>query len=515
MVTSMKLSKIMLTILISGVLAVTSVSCGSGPDTEMAPENQVVAVQRGNLTIDITASGNLTLSRKEDLAFELSGTTQEPMTVEEVLVEEGDSVSEGQVVARLDTTSLEKTITTAERAVTTAEIDLETAKNNYIKMTYPYDYRTFTFDVPAAIALNNSAQRELDEALEIMRELGLSREQYSWEQYWEVFTRVQQAQDDMAKVRDNLTRGYGQDVFATGILPMEDFWTLRAAQLNMDKYQLALDKAIGDLDTAEDRLEKAIVIAPFDGFITTVNVDGGDEIKKGTVAVQIADPDMLEAEVMVSEMDIFQLKLGTTATVQVDAMPSLSLPAKVTHISPTATIQSGVVNYKVKVEIQSLEATIQEQQKSRQEAMRGELPERVRQAIEEGRITREQAEEMIKQRQQGQGGQQGQMPTMLPEDFHLREGLTVTVSILVEEKNNVLFLPNSAIIRQGGETLVQVMKDDVVEERSIKTGISNWQYTEITDGLSEGEQVVIPQGTSTSTTSQQGSSGMPFFRSRR
>ena len=464
----MRILKLIVITLILSVLAVPLLSCGSEPDEAELSESQVVTAQRGNLTIDITASGNLALSYTAEPAFEIAGTTQEPLTVEEVLVEEGDSVREGQVLARLDTTSLEQAVKTAERAVRTAEIDLEKATDNYRKITYPYSYRTLNFDVPAAVALTSNAQRELDKAMEVMQELGLSREQYSWQQYWDVFTKLKRAQDDLVKVKENLIRGYGQDVFQTGILPMTDFWTLRAAQLDMDKAQVASDKAQDALDTAKDDLEKAVVVAPFDGFITKVNVEGGDEVKRGTVAVQLADPDKFEAEVMVNEMDIFQVKLRKTASVQVDAMPALTLPAKVTHIAPTATIEAGVVNYKVKVELQSLQAVMQE----RQEAM----------------------------------------PTMLPGDFQLREGLTVTVSILVEQKNDVLLVPNRAITRRGMETYVQVLKDSVIEERAIQTGISNWQYTEVTGGLSEGEKVVAPQGTATTPTTPRPGGPMPFIR---
>ena len=507
----MRILKIMLITFILGGLAVPMVSCSSEPEAEAIPENQVITVQRGTLTIDITASGNLTLSRKEDLAFKISGTTQEPLTVEEMLVEEGDSVNEGEVITRVDLTPLEQAVKVVQRAVKTAEIDLESARDNYRKITYPYDYRTFTFDVPAAVALNADAKRELDEAVEIMRELGLSREQYDWKQYWDVFNNLTRAQDDLEKARNNLIRGWGPDVFQSGIVPLKDFWTLRSAQLQADKAQLALDRVIDDLETAEDRLGKAVIVAPFSGFITSVNVDGGDEVKRGTVAVTLADPDRFEAEVMVSEMDIFRVTLGQAASVQVDAMPALSLPAEVIHISPTATIQSGVVNYQVKVEVQSLEIIQQKPPVTRQEAAPGELPERLRQAVEEGRITREQAEEMLRQRQQEQ---QGQMPTMLPEDFQLREGLTVTVTILVEERNDVLLVPNRAITRQGGQTLVQVLKDDVIEERPIRTGMSNYQFTEVIGGLTEGEKIVVPQGTTTPTTQQPGGA-MPFLRGGR
>ncbi|GAF85143.1 unnamed protein product, partial [marine sediment metagenome] len=243
-------------------------------------------------------------------------------------------------------------------------------------------------------------------------------------------------------------------------------------------------------------------------FITQVNVEGGDEVYKGTVVAQVADPDKFEADILVSEMDIFQVKMRGEATVQIDAMSSLSLPATVTHISPTATITSGVVNYTVKVELESLEALTQEWQQARQEAMQdiasGELPEHLKQAIEEGQITQEQAEEMMKQMQQWEGGQQGQVLTALPEDFQLREGLTVTVSVIVDERSDVLLVPNGAIISQGGQSYVQVVSpDEVTEERLIQTGISNWQYTEVTEGLTEGEKVVVPQGTAVTTSATQ------------
>ena len=83
----------LITFILGGLLTVPCLGCGSGAEEV---ERQVVTVQRGNLVIDITAVGNLALSCTEDLAFEIAG------TVEEVLVEEADSVEEGQVLAKLD-----------------------------------------------------------------------------------------------------------------------------------------------------------------------------------------------------------------------------------------------------------------------------------------------------------------------------------------------------------------------------------------------------------------------------
>jgi multidrug efflux pump subunit AcrA (membrane-fusion protein) len=277
-----------------------------------------------------------------------------------------------------------------------------------------------------------------------------------------------------------------------------------------------LDNATKAVDEALDASPE--IIAPFSGFVTQVNVSGGDEVTKGTVAMQIADPTRFEVGLLVSEMDIFDIELGMEATVQVDAVSMLNLPAEVTYISPTAIVQSGVVNYEVTVEVEPLETVRQQQQaamQERQEAMQelspGELPEPLQEAVEQGQITQEEAEAMVEQWQQQ--AEVEPMPSLIPEDFELREGLSVTVSILVEGASDVLLVPNEAITYRGMEAYVQVLSPDgTVEDRLIQTGISDWQYTEVTDGLSEGEQVVIPETAATSsTTSQQGPGGFMFF----
>jgi multidrug efflux pump subunit AcrA (membrane-fusion protein) len=318
------------------------------------------------------------------------------------------------------------------------------------------------------------------------------------------------------------------------------------AKLDVDDAEQSVEDAREDVQDAQEALDEALdtsleIIAPFAGFITRVNVEGGDEVLKGTVAVQLADPNKFEADIMVSEMDILQVKVGGEAWVQVDAMSGMNLPAEVTHISPTATIQSGVVNYVVKVEVQSLEGVAQERQAMRQQMMEdfaaGQIPERLQQAIDEGRITQEQVEAMMEQGPpegmtppegtefpQGMSPQQqesqpsSQVSAAIPEDFQLREGLTVTVSVIVEDKTDVLLVPNAAITTQRGQSYVQVvLPDGTTEEREIQTGISDYQFTEVTEGLSEGEQILVPQGTATTTsttTNRRPQGGIGFFGPR-
>ena len=86
----MRILKIMLTALVLCVISSLSISCGPESDSTAVTEEQVVAVQRGDLTIDITAVGNLAFAYEEELTFEVGG------TVGEVLVEVGDPWKKGR-----------------------------------------------------------------------------------------------------------------------------------------------------------------------------------------------------------------------------------------------------------------------------------------------------------------------------------------------------------------------------------------------------------------------------------
>lgn len=553
----MRTVKTILVALILVGLIVPLFGCSTASGETKALENQVATVQRGDLTVDITAAGNLALSRTEDLAFEIAG------TVEEVLVEEGDFVKEGQVLAKLDTsawednlatladklTAAERQLTTKKREVTRKERELTAAerqleikkrsvlakerdvlqveinlKNTEIALAEAQDSYTWP-ELEVAQAEVDKLKAYLQYALDGQRESGsdgwsrlvtrLRAELDAAEKKLNaMLTGADPEEVGIKKVEVAIARGKleeAQEAVKDALIAVEDAQKdIEDAQIAVEDAWIAVEDAQKDVADAKEALDEALdisveIIAPFDGFITKVNVKGGDEVKTGTVAVQLADPNKFEANILVGEMDILKTKLGGQARVQVDAMPGLSLPAKVTHISPTATIQSGVVNYKVKVEVQSLEAVLQKQPQTMRNFSSGELPERIKQAIEEGRITQEQAEEMMKQRQQGQETQQGQMSTMLSENFQLREGLTVTVSIIVAQKSNVLLVPNTAITQQGAESYVKVSQDGIIEEREIKTGLSDWQFTEIIEGLNEGEKVIVPQGAiTTGTTSQPG-----------
>ncbi len=483
MVNKMRLKKVMLTALVLGGISALLLGCAA--NSAATSGGQVATVQRGNLRTDVTGVGNLALSDKVDLAFEMDG------TVQEVLVAEGKSVQEGQLLARLDTTAWEDYIAQLEDNATTAERNV-TSKERAVKSAESQVTSRKRDLLQAQINLNN-AQLNLEKTEEQSTDI--------------LEIQIQQLQVELAQGKLQDAQQALDDAAGQGI---DD------AKQALADAQKALDKANQTLTDAKNASPE--VKAPFSGFITKVNVAGGDDVKKGTVAVTIADPTKFEAQIMVSEVNILKVKLDGDATVQVEAAQGVSLPAKITYVAPSGTIQSGVVNYQVKVELTSLQplTTQQPATAATGNVTAGAPSRRSGQTFGSANLTQEQINQMRQQRQRAQAGQgfgsanltqSGQAPATASGDLKLAEGMTVTVSIITAAKNSVLMVPTQAVISQGGGTLVQVLNNGATEERPVQTGISNWQYTEIASGLSEGEQVIVPQNTApTSTTSQQSQS---------
>jgi multidrug efflux pump subunit AcrA (membrane-fusion protein) len=474
-------------------------ACAPKSESATAAESDTVTVSRGDITINISAAGNLAYSQQEDLTFDLAG------TVEEVPVKVGDSVTSGEVLATLDNSAFEDSlsalqdqVTAKERALLQSQISLKNAETALDKAKNPYTE---------------------DEIKQAKQDLALAEEQLRYD-YQHGSPNVLKDQQDVytkQQTYDDMTAGGDEDDIALKQMQSD------LAQGQEADAEKALANAQKDLLDAQN--DSPQLIAPFDGFITQVNISGGDEITKGTVAMQIADPTKFEATLLVSEMDIFKLKLGGDAQVTVDALSGMSLPAKVTAISPTAAIQSGVVNYEVTVEVTPL-ATIRQQQQEAAQARQnelenlapGQLPEQLQQAVDAGQLTQEQAQNIVTRMQQGGGfqvggqsqAQTGQGTTPLSEDFELKQGLSVTVSIIIQQATDVLLVPNRAISYQAGKAHVQVVASDgTTEDRTIETGISDYQNTEVKSGLTEGEQVIVPKATATTTTSTQGNFPRP------
>ena len=392
----------------STIAPTTQVQAGSVNSSMVAFTSQAPATnpKQSDIALHVIADGSLSFVEHGKLTFRTSG------IVGQVNVKELDKVTKGHVLAKLDTTSLEQAVRAAELGVKAVElaqesahmdlkqaeygvnaaeadlkqlqnnvksatIDLEQATDNFRKISYPYNYHTLVLDVPEALGFMKDASREVTDALQT----GLSA--------YEVSRKLKDALDNLTKSRELLARhGYGDDVFASGYLSIDKFWTLRAAQLQVDKVQLALesaqnvvsksaltvdnakttlnkaqvaaDKVSNDtliaennLNVAKTNLENAIITAPFDGVVAKVNVKEGDYLSPGnyatTIAVEIIDPSRMELNVEVYELDIPNVALGQKVAISVDALPDERFDGVVTSIGSLPSSATGVVSYEVKI----------------------------------------------------------------------------------------------------------------------------------------------------------------------
>ncbi len=410
-----------LTLLISPATA----GCGNrGGESQQ----QELTVKRSDIVIKVSADGNLSLIKERKLTFGTSG------TVTEINADEGDVVKEGDVLARLDTESLDIAVDTAELALKSATIDVEIATDAWKQITYPYTYYTFAFGVPESLAAISDAQNRLEDL-----QSGLS-ESMTAEQYNEAQNNLQKAMDSLIIAREKLGRGEGPDLFLSGQLPLSSFWTLREAQLNLDKANLALDRAANDLKRAQDELPKTVITAPFDGLIAQLNLKVGDKLSSGEynsrVVFDIIDPGQLELKATVDEIDIPLVALGQEAEISLDALPEVTPTGTVTYISPLSRTEGGVIVYDIKVAVDA-----------------------------------------------------GKYPAM-------KSGMTAKADVIIERHTGVLTVSERAIYENAnGEPAVKVKTGTLVEERVIKTGLSNGIETEVTEGLKEGDTVVIERRT--------------------
>ena len=79
--------------------------------------------------------------------------------------------------------------------------------------------------------------------------------------------------------------------------------------------------------------------------------------------------------------------------------------------------------------------------------------------------------------------------------------MSATADIIINERSNVLLVPSRAITQDtNGNPVVKVMVNEEIEERSVVLGLSDGFDTEIVDGLSEGDMVVVETKAKPSTT---------------
>jgi HlyD family secretion protein len=254
---------------------------------------------------------------------------------------------------------------------------------------------------------------------------------------------------------------------------------VKAAKQDVKGAEFSVKSAEASLREANERLIKTSVFSPIDGIITRFIVEKGErvagtDLMAGTEMIRIADLKNMEVKVNVNENDIVRVKIGDTANIEVDAYLGQKFKGIVSEIANSASSANStqisadqITNYEVKILM--IESSYRHL------------------------VTKNQ-------------------------HYPFRPGMTATVEIQTNKKDNVLSIPIEAITTRL-DSLIEAesskkdkvnvaaeknnMNKDKVSEiafklknsyaftEKVKTGIQDNTYIEIEEGLREGDNVVV------------------------
>jgi RND family efflux transporter MFP subunit len=188
------------------------------------------------------------------------------------------------------------------------------------------------------------------------------------------------------------------------------------------------------LEEALDNLANAALVSPFDGVVTAVYVSIG-EFASGPV-VEVVDLNSLEVVVNVYEEDVGAIDIGQAAVLNLQAWPNEDLTGKVVSISPKSS-PGDTVTYQVHLSLD---------------------------------VVRE-------------------------NNLPIRPGMSATAELVTSDRENVLLVPNIAIIadRETSTFYVNLWEDRRVIRREVEIGLRDSRYTEIISGLEANDELFIEE----------------------
>lgn len=248
---------------------------------------EVSAATQGMLADTVLASGNFIFNEQINIRPQVSG------QVEQLFVEEGDYVEQGQLLMRLDPEAFEAEVEQAQAQVNARQIDIESAKEQLAN-------------------LRKQLQRK-----QVLLERGLEQ---------------QEVVDDLAS-RVDIAR-----------------IQVRASEAN-------LERAVAALKFVQDQLARTSFIAPMSGLVSSLDIKEGETVIAGTTNVigsdlmTIADPSVILAEIRVDEADISRIALDQQVEIYAAAWPKHPFKGRVTKIGTSAKKlgQSPGLAFSVKV----------------------------------------------------------------------------------------------------------------------------------------------------------------------
>jgi HlyD family secretion protein len=247
------------------------VSLSASRNREPSVEARIEKVTRRDLTAIVTASGKIEPKRKVDVSSDITG------RIVSLPVREGDQVTVGDVVVRID----------------------------------PAQYQAAVERMQAALAAADAVAAE---------------------------ARANRDQAERAYVRARDIRAQNPQLVSQEALEQAE--TQRAvAGANLTSAMRQVDQARAALREAQDLLRKTTIVAPMSGRVTRLAVEEGEVAVPGTFSretgllMTIADLSVIQVTVEVDETDVVRIHLGDSAEVTIDAFPDTAFSGRVTKIS--------------------------------------------------------------------------------------------------------------------------------------------------------------------------------------
>jgi HlyD family secretion protein len=385
--------KLLLTGLLMLATAGFLAGCGGTEATETVSADDVPVVA-SDTDGKVVAEAVIEPDRWSELRFDVAG------EVTELLVQEGDVVAEGDLLARMETTDLERAVAQAELSLgqarvrlNQAQLRLSQAQLRLEQLQEPpdeADIRQAEHAVDQATAAQKAAQLDLatvldstllNETLEDAQKV-FEDTQHKCEARLDMYESgeepdywfVDQAQERLDDTRLNLDRirqqgntqlqdarnavdrarqshQEAQDALER-LLEGADPLDVEAAQKEIEAAQLDVEAAELGLEEANSNLEHAELVAPFASVVVGVNIDAGDAVASGQVALVLATLDRLLARTVdLTELDVARVTEGQPAVVTVDALPDVQLRGHVVRVGLQSVDYRGDVTYPVTVEL--------------------------------------------------------------------------------------------------------------------------------------------------------------------
>lgn len=409
---------------------------------------QTEIAQIGSLEAYVGGTGTVRSNQNVTLAWETNG------RVEAVNVALGDEVNEGEVLASLSNSSLPQNVILAQADLVSAQDALDDVYDSYGPLAVARaeqrvaDARdalqTAEDDWDAIFYTGtekeiNRARRDFNDAQDA---LDLAEERFGKDsfQYRYVYQNYASALAHYNYVSGNTVNDIEEAQLAAALeVATQD---LADAQADYDRVQAGPDPdeiaaAEARVAAAQATLEQAWVESPIDGIITLVEPMVGDHVSAGSLAFRVDDLSHLLVDVQISEVDINRVAVGQKALLSFDAILAMEYTGEVVEVSPVGTIEQGLVNFQVTIELLD-------------------------------------ADELIK------------------------PGMTAAVNIRVEQLEDVLLVPNRAVRVVDGKRVVYVMANNgTVDMVEIELGATSDLYSEVIGGdLSAGDEIVLNPSTS-------------------